>query len=67
MQSIVRLEEDQRSESRKNPLEDLLQEGARRLLQQAIGHEVDEYITAHEDDARASSQRNGYDVKMVTR
>ena len=63
MQSIVRLEEDQRSESRKNPLEDLLQEGARRLLQQAIGHEVDEYITAHRDekdeDGRRMVVRNG--------
>ena len=63
MQSIVRLDEDQQSESMKNPLEDLLQEGARRLLQQAIGHEVDEYIAAHEtekdEDGRRMVVRNG--------
>ena len=63
MQSIVRLEEDQQSEPMKNPLEDLLQEGARRLLQEAIGHEVDEYIAAHEtekdEDGRRMVVRNG--------
>jgi transposase-like protein len=63
MQSIVRLDEDQRSEPRKNPLEALLQEGARRLLQQAIGHEVDEYIAAHEtekdEEGRRMVVRNG--------
>jgi transposase-like protein len=47
----------------KNHLEKLLQEGARRLLQQAISHEVDEYVAAHthEKDERGRQMvvRNG--------
>jgi putative transposase len=54
MQSMVSLVENQPSLEGKSHLEDLLREGARQLLQQAIGNEVDEYISAHrehKDDA----------------
>ena len=33
-----------------NPLEELLREGARKLLQEAIEQEVNEYISSHQDD-----------------
>jgi len=39
---------DQQGNKSKMALEGLLREGARRLLQQAIEHEVTEYVTAHE-------------------
>jgi len=72
MQSIVRTSGEQLLAEGKNHLETLLQEGARRLLQQAIGHEVDEYIAshAHVQDERGHRMvvRNGSlpERKLVT-
>jgi transposase-like protein len=41
----------------KQTLEEILREGARRLLQQAIEHEVAEYITCHRDQRDERGQR----------
>jgi len=51
-------------ESFKDVLEETLKEGARRLLQQAIENEVEEYIGTHKElkraDGRQQITRNGY-------
>ena len=47
-----------------DPLQDVLRDGARRLLAQAIDAEVDELLTQHADrrtaEGRAGVVRNGY-------
>src|SRR5690242_21855695 len=48
----------------KSPLEELIAEGARKMLQAAIEQEVEEYLQAHQSrrtaDGRATLVRNGH-------
>ena len=60
MQSIVNMPENQPSlpgEPGESLLEEFLREGARRMLQQAIGNEVDEYIAAHTEEKDEEGHR----------
>ena len=63
MHTTINLGAEQGIESPQNPLEGLLREGARRLLEQAIGQEVDEYIGRHcgekDEDGHRTVVRNG--------
>jgi transposase-like protein len=61
MHTTINLGAEQGIESPQNPLEGLLREGARRLLEQAIGQEVDEYIGRH------SEQKDKEGHRMVIR
>jgi putative transposase len=60
---VFSLEEPAEVEA-KTPLEQLIAEGARKMLQAAIGHEVQEYLQAYHgqrtEAARAVVVRNGY-------
>jgi len=51
-------------ETAKSVLEEILQEGARKLLQTAIENEVEEYITRYkqqrDERGRSLAVRNGY-------
>ena len=63
-ENIISQENNHPSNSFNNILEETLREGARRLLQQAIECEVDEYIKMFDsprgDDHKRSIVRNGY-------
>ena len=63
MHTTIKLSAEQGIESMNNPLEGLLREGARRLLEQAVAQEVDEYIGrySHEKDEEGHRMvvRNG--------
>jgi putative transposase len=60
---VLLLEEPEEVEA-KSPLEQLIAQGARRMLQAAIENEVQEYLQAHRgqrtEGARAVVVRNGY-------
>lgn len=50
MQDTMKLGEHQAGVEANNPLETLLREGARQMLEKANSHEVDEYIAQHADE-----------------
>ena len=61
MQGNVKMSGEQLLADGKNHLEEFLREGARRLLQEAIGHEVDEYIGTH------AHEKDEWGHRMVVR
>lgn len=61
MHATTERAEDQAIGLEGHPLEELLREGARRLLEQAIAHEVDEYIACH------AHEKDGAGHRMVVR